>query len=228
MKPVIYTIKDPTTDENLTGTARELCNRFGVPLRTAQRRLYTQKWPAQRAFTEKQPPEETMTVTTPDGEVITGTLNELCKKFDMKRNVVRSRITKYGMDLYTALTKPSQYENYITVTDPITGNSYTDTKAALMRKFDANTNTIRHRIQSGLTFEQALFLQKPHARRPRPNGVFEVKDPATGNMVKGTYHELIKHFDAVEGTVFYRMCNGMPLEMALTRPTNYTKKRHDQ
>ena len=225
MKAIIYTVKDPKTEKDVTGTARQLCEHFGVPLSTVQTRIHSRKWPAQRAFTEKSPASEEMTVQMPDGTKITGTLKELCEKFNIKKHTVKSRMRLYGMDLYTALTKPSQYENYVTVTDPKTGKSHTGTKADLMRKFDMNTNTVRHRMKTGMTFEQALFLGKPHAKRPRPTGIFEVQDPATGNIVKGTYHEIVKHFNAVEGTVFYRMCNGMPFSMAVTTPTNYKKKQ---
>lgn len=225
MKAIIYTVKDPATQKDITGTARQLCEHFDLPLSTVQSRIYSRKWPPQRAFTEKKPPEEQQTVKLADGTEITGTLNELCDRFKIKRHTVKSRMRLYNMDLVTALTRPSQYENFITVTDPDTGKSYTDTKAGLMRRFDASTNTIRYRMKSGMTFEQALFLKKPNARRPRPTGLFEVRDPVTKQTITGTYHELIKHFNAVEGTVFYRMCNGMPFELAVTLPTNYTRKQ---
>ena len=152
---VEHEVLDPDTGEAVTGTIRELSERFGMNEHTVRARL-RRGMTLQEALTEPKRLFRRYEVRDPEtGEAVAGTIPELSDRFGMEEGMVRNRLQR-GMTLQEALTRPRMRGVEYEVVDPKTGEIVKSTIKALSRRFGMNESTVRNRLRHGMDIQEAL------------------------------------------------------------------------
>ena len=207
-----FTVHDPDTGEEITGTLDALARRFGANPNTVRTMMYKRRMGPEQALMAAPRGGKKLSVEV-GGEVHEGTYRELCRKFGVTPAAVRRRMKGHGMSFGEALAAPKRDVPRHEVIDPATGEAVEGTLAELARRFRISQSTVKDRMARGMTLQEALTAPKwmPETRK--------VVDPATGEIVAGTAKELAERFGTNAGTVKWRMSReGMPFQDAVTTP----------
>lgn len=136
-------------------------------------------------------------------------LKTMCRKLGVNYNTTKDRMLKHGMSFEEAVTVP------VKKAPRFVAFGVTRTMREHCEFYRINYETVRSRMDKGLTLEQALITPLNHARiRP----VYDYRG------VRGGIGKICREFGVSYQTVHYKMNNGMSLEEAMDSALNKLHK----
>lgn len=217
-----YTVRDPATGEEITGSLSRLAGRFGISPATARHRVLDQGMTAQEALAAPLRPRPEIRRITVDGQAYEGTATAICRRLGVSPSSVANR-TGRGKDFEEAVLHVLRADKGPALhdaVDPETGETVRAEARELAARSGASVSTVYSRIRNGAPAGKLLGP-------PRPKKLYDFPDPETGEIIRGNLRKAAALYGIPRTTLLHRMeAQGMSLEEALSAdgPRHHAKE----
>ena len=203
----IYTIFK-NTDEEFTGTRKEIAKHFNIPYNTLKNRINKMNLSIEEAINYNKNYKK-YTVFKGTIKEFTGTLYEIAKHFNINYNTLLNRINKINLSIEDAIE-----HDLLKIYNVFKGTNreFIGNLKEISKHFNIKYNILQYRIHKmNLSIEEAIDYSE------YINIVFE----GTDREFVGTKKEIADHFDISYGTLIKRINNE---HLSIENAIDYTLK----